>query len=102
MTAARPSAADRTVTAADGVTLRATVKGRASGTPLLLIAGTGYAGGTWPPAVISAFTEERPVIVYDHRGTGRSGTSDVLYSTRDLATDAAAVIEELAPDRPVH
>lgn len=102
MTAARPSAADRTVTTADGVTLRAAVNGRASGTPLVLIAGTGYGCGTWPPAVISAFAEDRQVIVYDHRGTGRSGTSDALYATRDLATDAAAVIEELAPDGPVH
>jgi pimeloyl-ACP methyl ester carboxylesterase len=102
MTAASPAAADRTVIAADGVTLRATVHGSAPGTPLLLIAGTGYGGGTWPPDVIASFAEDRPVVVYDHRGTGRSGTSDALYTTRDLAADAATVIEDVAPGSAVH
>ena len=102
MTAASPAAADRTVVVADGVTLRTTRFGGGSGTPLLLIAGTGYGGGTWPPDVIAAFSADRPVVVYDHRGTGRSGTSDALYTTRDLAADAAAVIEEVTPGGAVH
>jgi pimeloyl-ACP methyl ester carboxylesterase len=102
MTSASPLAEDRTVVAADGVTLRATVHEGGSGTPVVLIAGAGYGRATWPPDVLEAFRADRPVVVYDHRGTGRSGTSRAMYTTRDLAVDAASVIEAIKPAGPVH
>jgi pimeloyl-ACP methyl ester carboxylesterase len=101
MSAASPSPAVQTVVAADGVELQASVSGDGPGTPLLLIAGAAFGSATWPPDVIATLGEDRPVVVYDHRGTGRSGTSAAMYTTRDLAADAAAVIEAVAPGRPM-
>lgn len=97
---AEPSAPGRTVVAADGVALRYELHGGGPGTALMLVAGTGYAGATWTPETLQHLRRDRPVITFDHRGTGRSGSSDDPYSTRGFAADAAAIIE--AVGGPVH
>jgi pimeloyl-ACP methyl ester carboxylesterase len=63
-----------------------------SGPPLLLIAGTGYPGATWPPDVVTAWSPRFSVITYDHRGTGASPGTDDAYTTRLFADDAARVL----------
>ena len=67
-----------------------------SGPPLLLIAGTGYAGDTWRlPELMAALERDRTVITFDHRGTGATPGSDGDYSTRLFAADAARLLDEL-------
>jgi pimeloyl-ACP methyl ester carboxylesterase len=67
-----------------------------SGAPVLLVAGTGYAGATWHPDFVSALAADYAVITFDHRGTGLSSSSDGLYSTELFARDALAVLHAAA------
>jgi pimeloyl-ACP methyl ester carboxylesterase len=67
-----------------------------SGPPLLLIAGTGYPGATWPPEVVDSWATAFSVITYDHRGTGDSAGTDDEYTTRLFAGDAAQVVSAAA------
>lgn len=67
-----------------------------SGPPLLLIAGTGYAGDTWRlPELLAPLEERRTVITFDHRGTGETPGTAGEYSTRLFADDAARLLDEL-------
>lgn len=78
----------------DPVPLACEIHGGGSGATLVLVAGTGYPGGTWPPDVVERLAAERSVLTFDHRGTGRTaGTGDV-YSTRLFAADLAALLDE--------
>jgi pimeloyl-ACP methyl ester carboxylesterase len=65
------------------------------GPALLMVAGTGYPGGTWHPALLDVLSARHTVITYDHRGTGgsRGATSD--FSTRTLAADALGLLAAL-------
>jgi pimeloyl-ACP methyl ester carboxylesterase len=66
-----------------------------AGPPLLLVAGTGFAGGTWPPGLVERLAEHFRVITFDHRGTGRSSGSTGPYSTRQFAADALTLLDHL-------
>lgn len=68
---------------------------RGSGPPLLLVAGTGYPGATWPDAFIAPLAEELTVVTYDHRGTGASSAGTGPYSTRLFAHDATALLDAI-------
>lgn len=70
-----------------------------SGTPVLLSAGLGGAGSYWQPQ-FDALRVQRPVIVYDHRGTGRSG-GDLPdgYSIDDMGRDIGLVLDGLGIER---
>ncbi|WP_337064516.1 alpha/beta hydrolase [Rouxiella badensis] len=77
----------------DGTLLWYDVCGQGYGDPVLLIAGNGCDHSVWN-YVISDFTAERPVIIYDHRGTGRSGRNTTgICCTRDLARDVLAILQ---------
>ncbi|MDT4912520.1 MAG: hypothetical protein QOC66_1648 [Pseudonocardiales bacterium] len=65
------------------------------GEPVLLVAGTGYAGCTWAPEFVSALAERYTVITFDHRGTGKSPSSDGRYTTRLFAADALLLLDRL-------
>lgn len=65
---------------------------RGNGVPLLLIAGTGYPGATWPPEFLDALAARHLVVTFDHRGTGATPPSPGEYSTRLFAADALAVL----------
>ena len=65
------------------------------GPPVLMVAGTGFPGATWPPEFIEPLAERYAVITFDHRGTGRSPQTDDDYSTRMFAADALALLERL-------
>lgn len=70
--------------------------GREDGAPLILSSGLGGSGEYWQPN-LGALAQHFRVIVYDHRGTGRS--SRVLPDTvavDDLAGDIASVLAALA------
>ena len=60
--------------------------------PLLLIMGLALSSSAWDrlPQILSAHFH---VLVFDNRGTGKSARVGRAYRMRDLADDAAAVIE---------
>lgn len=62
---------------------------------LLLVAGTGYSGSTWPEAFLRELEPDVRLIMFDHRGTGETPGTDCGYSTRLFARDAIALIKEL-------
>lgn len=83
----------RSTTISDELEIHFSVAG--SGPPLLLIAGTGYAGATWPPRMIELLTRDFFVVTYDHRGTGKSQGGRDPYSTRLFAQDAVRILEAI-------
>lgn len=70
-----------------------------SGPPLLLVAGTAFAGGTWPPALIDRLARHHRVLTFDHRGTGETPATEGPYSTRLFAADALALLDHLGIER---
>ena len=69
---------------------------RGAGTPLLLVAGTGYPGSTWRlPEFIDELARHHTVITFDHRGTGDTPAGDDGFSTRSFAADACALLRDL-------
>ena len=60
--------------------------------PLLLIMGMGLSSRAWE-TLPSRLSERFRVLVFDNRGTGRSGRAGWMYRMRDLADDAAAVLD---------
>ena len=77
----------------DRVSLAHDVRGR--GSPLVLIAGTGYPGATWHPGLVDGLAERHTVVSFDHRGTGRTPGTPGPYSTRLFAADVAGLLDEL-------
>ena len=68
---------------------------RGAGDPLVLVAGTGYPGATWPPEVIEPLAERHTVVTFDHRGTGDTAAGAEPYSTRGFASDALGLLDAL-------
>jgi pimeloyl-ACP methyl ester carboxylesterase len=66
-----------------------------AGDPLVLVAGTGYPGATWPPGVVQALAADHAVLTFDHRGTGATPPGRERYSTRTFAADAVALLDAL-------
>jgi len=76
-------------------------RARGAGTPVLLIAGTAQGGDTWPEPLLDVLAQTHTVLTYDNRATGRTAATDGDYSTRQFATDAAAVLDAVA-EGPAH
>lgn len=68
---------------------------RGTGTPIVLVAGTGYPGATWTPELVESLAEHHAVLTFDHRGTGATPSTAGPYSTRGFAADALALIDAL-------
>jgi len=68
---------------------------RGEGAPVVLVAGTGYPGATWPPAFLRPLLARHAVLTFDHRGTGATPPSAGRYSTRLFAQDAMALMDAL-------
>lgn len=86
-------AARRGTVDADGHSIAYELRG--SGVPLVLVAGTGYPGATWPPQLLDPLARRHTVVTFDHRGTGRTAAWPGRYSTRLFASDALALIDGL-------
>ena len=81
----------------DGVNLYYELYGQ--GDPLVLIAGTGISLAPWRIAQVPEFFKHYQVLIYDHRGLGRSDKPDVPYSTRLFAKDCAGLMDALGIKR---
>ena len=68
---------------------------RGSGEPMLLIQGLGGNSLHWGDGFLDALQDGFELILYDHRGAGRSGQLEGECSIARLATDAAAVLDTL-------
>jgi pimeloyl-ACP methyl ester carboxylesterase len=104
----------------NGVTLEHEIHGPADGEPLVLIMGLGAQLVVWPPAFIDRLTAAGfRVITFDNRDVGRSSRvegpvptvadlgrslvapqrADPPYRLRDLADDAAGLLDHLGIER---
>jgi 3-oxoadipate enol-lactonase len=67
--------------------------------PCLLVMGLGANGRLWAPAVRRFLASGHEVIAVDNRGSGRSSTPWRPWTTRTMAADAVAVLDELEVER---
>lgn len=74
--------------------------GPPEGQALILSPGLGGSGSYWTPN-LAALSREYRVLVYDHRGTGRSGPpTEGDVSVASMAADVRALMDELGLERP--
>ena len=69
-----------------------------AGEPLLLIMGMSGTHLTWGEPFLDALRRDFEVVIYDHRGMGRSGRTEPPFTIADLADDAVALLDELGWD----
>ncbi len=69
------------------------------GEPLMFIAGTGSSCEYMKVVTVDWFAKHFQLIIFDHRGTGRSDKPDMAYSTRMFAADAVGILEQLGIQR---
>ena len=72
---------------------------RGSGDPLLLIQGLSGNHLHWGEPFLSALEARFDVLAYDHRGIGRSDPAPGGFRIRDLAEDAAGLLDALEVGR---
>jgi 3-oxoadipate enol-lactonase len=95
-------AAGSYVTANDGTPIYFELfrsEGDSAGPPVLLVMGLGANGRLWAPVVRRLLAAGYEVIVVDNRGCGRSSTPWRPWTTRTMASDAVAVLDELGVER---
>lgn len=68
------------------------------GTPIVAIAGRDSSMQAWPPAVKDALSRGHRLIVFDHRGTGRSDKPETPYAIADMAKDVVGLMDALGID----
>jgi 3-oxoadipate enol-lactonase len=71
-----------------------------SGDPLLLIMGMSGTHLTWGDPFLEALRRDFEVVIYDHRGIGKSSRAEANYSIADLADDAAGLLDAIGWERP--
>jgi pimeloyl-ACP methyl ester carboxylesterase len=69
------------------------------GDPLVLVAGTGISLAPWRIFQVPEFSKHYQVLIYDHRGLGRSDKPDVPYSTRLFARDCTGLMDALGIEK---
>ncbi len=84
------------VRADDGCALH--VEREGDGTPLLLISGLGGTADFWAP-LRPLLRDDFQLVLFDHRGTGRSDRPSHGYSIQRIAADAIAIMDALRIDR---
>ncbi len=78
-------------TSKDGLKIRYEVRG--AGAPLALIMGFSGSGRAWSERFLGLMEKRFRTLVIDNRGTGESDKPDQPWTLRDMAADAAAVLE---------
>ena len=69
------------------------VERRGAGEPLLLVQGMTGHSLHWGEDFLTALEQDFELVLYDHRGVGRSAPSDGPFTIADLAADALAVLD---------
>ena len=69
------------------------------GEPFMFIAGTGLSCEYMKVVTVDWFSQHFQLIIFDHRGTGRSDKPDIPYSTRMFAADAIGILDHLGIHR---
>ncbi|MBT3351049.1 MAG: alpha/beta fold hydrolase [Nitrospinaceae bacterium] len=64
-----------------------------SATPVFFISGLGGGRESWPLQA-EPFSKERPVVLHDHRGTGKSAKPPGVYSVPNMAGDVVAIMDD--------
>jgi 3-oxoadipate enol-lactonase len=72
---------------------------RGAGEPLLLIQGLGGNSLHWGETFLAGLEDGFELILYDHRGAGRSGPLDGEHTIADLARDALGLLDALEIER---
>ena len=72
---------------------------RGQGEPLLLLQGMSGHSLHWGEPLLGALERDFELVLYDHRGVGRSAPHDASFQIADLAADAAALLQTLAIER---
>ena len=67
--------------------------------PILMVMGFAANGRLWGPAIRRSVADGFDVITFDNRGCGRSDTPLRPYTTRAMARDAVAVLDDLGVER---
>ncbi len=75
------------------------VERRGGGEPLLLVQGMTGHSLHWGEPFLAALEEHFELVLYDHRGVGRSAPSDGPFTIADLAADALGVLDVLEIER---
>ena len=73
--------------------------GGGDGAPLLLIMGMGGTCQGWLVLQVPELSKERTDIIFDNRGAGRSEDPGTPFTTRDMAEDTVALLDELGIER---
>lgn len=71
---------------------------RGAGEPLLLIQGLGGNSLHWGEGFLNGLEDGFELILYDHRGAGRSGALEGELTIADLASDAVGLLDALEID----
>src|SRR5215207_2055432 len=71
---------------------------RGEGEPLLLIQGMAGHSLHWGEPFLRELERDFELILYDHRGLGRSAPHEGAFTIADLAGDAAALLDGLGLD----
>ena len=75
------------------------VERRGEGEPLLLVQGMTGHSLHWGEPLLSALERDFELVLYDHRGVGRSAPHEGPLQIADLASDAAALLDALHVER---
>jgi 3-oxoadipate enol-lactonase len=75
------------------------VERRGGGEPLLLIQGMTGHSLHWGEPFLAALERDFELVLYDHRGVGRSAPTSEPFTIADLAADALALLDGLGIER---
>jgi len=65
------------------------------GPPLVFLSGTACDGELWKLNQVPEFSRDHRVVIFDYRGTGRSGKPSIKFTTKMFAEDVALLLDHL-------
>ncbi len=65
------------------------------GEPLLLIPSTAFSAEVWKPCQVPGLAKAVNLVIHDPRGSGRSKTSQQVYTINQMANDVIALLDHL-------
>ncbi len=71
------------------------VYGEGDRTPLVLVMGMGGTCRGWTVTTVPELSKQRRVVIFDNRGAGKSEDPGTPFTTRDMAEDTLALLDEL-------